>query len=381
MRTVLVCSAGFGDGHHSAARGFCAALEELGASRGVQPEFVDLLARRHPGINRVLTESYRAVLNHAPKLWARLYRGFDESRGVGVPEAVLGTLRDAMAELLERMAPAAVVSTYPLYGYVMDDLARRGMSLPFPRTTVVTDSTSINAVWLRATSDAYLVPDERTAAVLRDEHDVPAAKIHALGFPVNPRFAALRARPLRPDPDDPERGHRVLFMVNAAKSAAPELVTRLLAEDRRLRLTVIAGRDTRLHGALRRAVAGVIDPRTGRATVLGWTREVPELLSSHHLVISKAGGATVQEAIAAGCPMLFSQVSPGQEEGNARLLLDADSGRLTPTTEDVLEGVREAFAGRAALLRHWSANLAPLGKPDAARDCARFVLGQIGAAV
>ncbi len=378
MRSVLVCSAGFGDGHHSAARGLCAALEELGAERDVAPEFVDLLARRHPRVNRVLTEGYRAVLTHAPRLWARVYHGFDTSRGVGVPEAILGTLREAMAEILERTRPVAVVSTYPLYAYVLDDLARRGMALPFPRITVVTDSTSINAVWLRATNDFYLVPDERTAAVLRDEHDVPAATIRTFGFPVNPRFAALRAQNLRPDPADPGRGRRVLFMVNAHKGAAPELVARLLTEDPRLRLTVVAGRDTRLHGALRRAVAGAIDPRTGRATVMGWTREVPELLNSHHLVISKAGGATVQEAIAAGCPMLFSQVSPGQEEGNARLLLDADAGRLTPTSDDVAEGVREAFAGRAALLRHWSANLAPLGRPDAARECARFVLEQVG---
>lgn len=377
MRPVLVCSAGFGDGHHSAARGLCAALEELGVTGGVRPEFVDLLARRHPRVNRVLTEGYRAVLNHAPGLWARVYRGFDHSRGVGVPEAILGTLREAMAEILERTRPVAVVSTYPLYGYVMDDLARRGMVLGFPRITVITDSTSINAVWLRASSDAYLVPDEQTAHVLRAEHDVPAAKVHALGFPVNPRFATLRDQGLRPDPADPERGRSVLFMVNAHKGAAPELVARLLTEDHRLRLTVVAGRDTRLHGALRRAVAGAIDPRTGRATVLGWTREVPELLSRHHLVISKAGGATVQEAIAAGCPMLFSQVSPGQEEGNARLLIDADAGRLTPTAEAIAEGVREAFAGRGALVRHWGGNLAPMGKPDAARDCARFVLERI----
>lgn len=379
MRSVLVCSAGFGEGHHSAARGLCAALDELGAARGVRAEFVDLLARRHPRVNRVLTEGYRVVLSHAPRLWARVYRGFDEGQGAGVPDAFLATLRDAMGELLARTRPAAVVCTYPSYGYVMDDLARRGMELPFPRVTVITDSTSVNAVWLRCTSDFYLVPDERTADVLRTEHAVPAAKVRVFGFPVSPRFAALREKNLRPDPDDPAGGRRVLFMVNTAKGAAPALAQQLLTEDDRLRLTVVAGRDTRLHGALRRAVAEAVPDRAaraGRATVLGWTDRIPELLGSHHLVISKAGGATVQEAVAAGCPMLFSQVAPGQEEGNARLLLDADAGRFTPTADAVAEGVREAFAGRGALVRHWSANLRPLGRPDAARDCARFILAQ-----
>jgi UDP-N-acetylglucosamine:LPS N-acetylglucosamine transferase len=31
-----------------------------------------------------------------------------------------------------------------------------------------------------------------------------------------------------------------------------------------------------------------------------------------HLLISKAGGATVQETIAAKCPMIISQVVPGR---------------------------------------------------------------------
>ena len=57
-----------------------------------------------------------------------------------------------------------------------------------------------------------------------------------------------------------------------------------------------------------------------RASHLGWTNQMPELMMSHHLVISKAGGATVQEAIAARCPMIVNQVIPGQEEGNAELI-------------------------------------------------------------
>ena len=46
---------------------------------------------------------------------------------------------------------------------------------------------------------------------------------------------------------------------------------------------------------------------------------MPELMMSNHLVISKAGSAIVQEAIAARCPMIINQVIPGQEEGNAEL--------------------------------------------------------------
>jgi processive 1,2-diacylglycerol beta-glucosyltransferase len=52
---------------------------------------------------------------------------------------------------------------------------------------------------------------------------------------------------------------------------------------------------------------------------------------SHHVVISKAGGATTREAIAARCPMLVSQIVPGQEEGNYELLRRHGVGALAET--------------------------------------------------
>ena len=33
-----------------------------------------------------------------------------------------------------------------------------------------------------------------------------------------------------------------------------------------------------------------------RADILGWTNRIPELLMTHHVAISKAGGATTQAA-------------------------------------------------------------------------------------
>ena len=57
----------------------------------------------------------------------------------------------------------------------------------------------------------------------------------------------------RPDVTGPE-GRRVLYMINAGRKAAPEIVRRLLAlED--IQLTVTVGRDVEMHGMVERAVA------------------------------------------------------------------------------------------------------------------------------
>ena len=191
----------------------------------------------------------------------------------------------------------------------------------------------------------------------------------SLGFPVPPRFALEKVE--RPAP-----GHgiapRVLYMVNARPDLAPAIVRRLLAIEP-LHLTVTVGRNAALAQELE-AVARA----AGRPLELhGWSNEMPTLLRNHQLLIGKAGGATVQETIAARTPMLLTGVVPGQEEGNARLLFDNDCGRLATTPEALAAAIEEAFAADAAQWRRWEANIARLSRPDAALRIAETILAQL----
>jgi processive 1,2-diacylglycerol beta-glucosyltransferase len=108
--------------------------------------------------------------------------------------------------------------------------------------------------------------------------------------------------------------------------------------------------------------------------IFGWTDRIPELMSNAHLLISKAGGATVQESLAALTPLVVTQIVPGQEEGNARLLLGNNCGALAPSTAEIVATVQAAFADEGALWKTWCSNIARLRRPDAARDIAQFVL-------
>lgn len=375
-KKIFVCSAGFGEGHNTAANSLVEALNFVGAG-AVQTEFVDTLGVRHPRLYEWLRKGYVRLMNQAPGLWAGMYRLLDSrSAGAGMTPVVnlLGAERDALAKRLEEEKPAAVVSTYPYYGYALDEIARRGGPKDFLRVTVVTDSISINSVWHRCHSDFFCVPNEETAAVMR-AGGVPDEKLRVLGFPVSPRYAD-GGLPARPDPTGPD-GRRVLYMINAGKKAAPETIRRLL-EIRDIELTVTVGRDAEMHAMVERAI-GAYDQTRRPVKLIGWTREVPNLLASHHLIISKAGGATTQEAIAAGCPMIVSQIAPGQEEGNAQLLVDNGAGCLALGPREIAEAVEEAFRAEGKVCREWTANIARLSRPDAARDNARFILELLAA--
>ena len=75
--------------------------------------------------------------------------------------------------------------------------------------------------------------------------------------------------------------------------------------------------------------------------------------------------------------MVISQVAPGQEEGNAQLLVQNHAGRLGLDPAGIAQAVDEAFADGARLWREWYGNIARLSRPDAARDNARFILENV----
>src|SRR5256885_15007459 len=203
----------------------------------------------------------------------------------------------------------------------------------YKRVVVVTDSISVNAMWYQCSADYFLLPNEASASVLLHA-GVPAEKVKTLGFPVSPVFAQL-GEP-RPEPSD-ENGRRVLYIINAANSAAPELVRRL-AHLPDIQLTVTVGRNA----GLKVSVEKIRRTVTQEFETVAWSDELPRLLRANHLVISKAGGATVQEAMAAGCPMIINHVIPGQEEGNARFIVEANAGVVAVTHDAVISAVQKA---------------------------------------
>lgn len=363
MKKILIFTAGFGEGHNAAARGICAALEQS-AGDGAAARVVDLFAECYGRSNDFARMAYIGMINHAPQLWQWLYQWLDQSNGAESGLVLLSKMQDRLARLLEEEKPDVVASVYPVYNYVIDRIYAGGKR-PFALVTVVTDSITINSVWHRGGGDYFIVPNEATAAALRGS-GVEEAKIKALGFPVTHRFATEAVK--RPEPGAGDR--RVLYMINSGKTEAPNIVTHLLGL-RDIRLTVTVGRDP----ALQAAVENVIAASGQKVDVYGWTDQLPRLLMENHLLIGKAGGATVQETIAAKTPMLITQIVPGQEEGNARLLLEHGCGALAETPEAIVAKVGEAFANGAELWRQWEGNIAKLSKPDAALVIARFLMG------
>ncbi|CAN5557172.1 glycosyltransferase [soil metagenome] len=364
MKRILILTAAFGEGHNSAARGIRDGLARV-AGRDVRVEVHDLFSETYGSANTWAREAYLALINQWPQAWARVYRRLDQQEKFAGNFKIFFHAKRYFRRLLDEFQPDVVVSVYPAYSHIIDEMLGPVNGAASKRVVVITDSIKVNAIWYRCSANYFLLPNERSAAVLHDDGIAPE-KTRTFGFPVSPEFAEpgeFRA------PPSAQTGRRVLYLINARKSIAPELVLRLAAI-RGIELTVAVGRDRRL----RKSVENIQSLAFRPFTVVGWSEELPRLLRATHLLISKAGGATVQEAISAGCPMIVNHVIPGQEEGNARYLLETNCGTVATSQDAVVSAIEEAFAHDAARFREWSANIEKLSRPTASLDIANFLL-------
>ncbi len=360
MTKLLILTASYGEGHNAAARNLAAAAGALAGPGSVS--VVDLFGLAAPRVDRIARAAYLAAINRAPRLWSGFYRWIDRSQVFPRHLWLLRGANRALPGLLRREQADVIAATYPLYGFLLERLARAG-GLNVPFYDVVTDSLSINSLWTRPACIGWFVPNDETAEVMR-AMGVPSDRLHALGFPV-PAFFHDHARDLAPPDLADGTAPRVLHIIHSGVRQAWETARRLLAEPD-WEVTLAVGRDDRLRRRLEALAAG--RPRPAR--ILGWTDEVPRLLMTHHVVLSKAGGATTQEAIAARCPMLVTQIVPGQEEGNYELLRRHGVGAFVATPAAAIDELRRAFANRGAVWNQWRAALAPLARPDASRAIA-----------
>jgi UDP-N-acetylglucosamine:LPS N-acetylglucosamine transferase len=366
MKKLLILTAKFGEGHNTAALNIRDAVTLLAEDAKV--EVVDLLETTYGSFYTLARSTHLRVVQYAPRLWSGIYSLIDNSSLLDRNLAGLGKLATALRQLINETEPDCIVSTYPLYGHVIDQLYREHKERPFRLVTVITDSISVNSAWFRAKSDYFCVANSETAGVLQ-KAGVPENRIRALGFPVNPSFAVDDA-PALPFPG-PDESKRLLYIINSGQKKAGKSIDRLI-ELPDTHLTITVGRDAWLKAKLMERTRAVRD----RVQVLGWTNQMPLLMRTHHLVIGKAGGATVQEAIAARCPMIINQIIPGQEEGNAQLIRELEIGAVADGTREMVNLVEGTFADHA---RRWSEmreHLTAISKPDAALRIAELLLAE-----
>lgn len=368
LQSILILTAGFGEGHNAAARGIAKALEPLCEGRW-QPDVHDLMDPSYGQTALLAKKAYAKVISHAPSVWAMTYDLIDRSDHFREWLTLREPLIKTLGQLIVAKRPPVIISVYPAYSHLLAELRKREPHVreyQVPLVTVVTDSITINRVWLSPGSAWIVSPNPETRAVL-ESMGTDRERILDLGFPVNAAYGLPEDRRAPLAPGEPAR---VLYMVNTDSQQKALKVATSLAERKDVRLIVTVGKRKKMEEAMRLELANMPNP----VEVYGWTSELPRLVRGTHILIGKAGGAAVQECLAAACPMIVNEVLPGQEEGNARLIVEKGCGAVADSAKEIHEALDRALGNNAALWHRWSEAVQRASRPDAARHLAEAIV-------
>ncbi len=370
MRRVLILTASYGSGHNEAARCVAAEVARRGGEPVVLDHFRDLV---HPLFDRATRAAYLAMLRHAPAVWGLAYAlgdrlASDSPLTFGASRVGAGRL----GALLERLAPDAVVTVHATPAVAMATLAREGRRLP-PHTTVITDFVA-HSQWIAPGIDRYCVAAEEVGHELV-ARGIPRERVVVTGVPVRSEFARA------PEPAAARRGLGlpadvpvVLAMAGSrgAVGRLPEVADALTRLSRPVIGVVVAGHDARLRAALERRAAG------SALRVFGFVPDVYRLMAAADLVVTKAGGMTLAEAMAVEVPLLFYGSLPGQERRNERFASAAGVALVARRRADLGRLLERALRD-PDLLEHLRAPMRARRRPEATRvivdrvltDCSR----------
>ncbi|MGD0154194.1 MAG: glycosyltransferase [Thermacetogeniaceae bacterium] len=318
MLDVLIFSASYGGGHLQAS---LALAKALGSCQDkLQIEIVDFMELISPAINKVTRFTYTKSIRNTPILYGYFYRVTDNLKLDTLMEKQLTNLGlQKILDFLADRSPQMVVATYPTVAGIISYIKRMGQ-LDTPLVTVITDNTA-HCQWVHPETDLYLVASEQVRQGLLCQ-GVPDSKIAVTGIPIDPKFAQVPPREtllakFGLSPDSP-----VILVMTGAEGmlrGIPALCQVLDEFPLPLQVLVVTGKDKGLYQHLREQAGKSSKP----LKVYQFVDNVEEFMAVSNLLITKAGGLTISEALALGLPMLIYHPIPGQEMENTQYLVSA----------------------------------------------------------
>nr|NNM90482.1 hypothetical protein [Bacilli bacterium] len=363
---VLILSASYGEGHQQAALAVQDAL--IGENPDVEVKIIDYMRMVHPIINSVARYCYLKSVRFAPALYGLFYKGTSRISPESLLQRRLNHLGyDDLAEFLDDYKPDVVLSTFPTPAGVMSLLKKRNLTT-VPDATVITDH-AIHSQWIHPYTDRYFVGSERVkkGLILRG---IAEDRIQITGIPIRTNFlASMDRKTIRLKFGLDESMPTLLMMAGSSGNMgdAAQICELLFNSSTKMQVLVVCGRNEKLH----KEIKAIATHTTNPVWVFGFTREVHELMAVSDLIITKAGGLTVSEALAMELPMLLYRPIPGQETQNASYLVRSRVAVFARNRNQVGAYVERLFRDNGARLQKMRANTVTIRKTTAALDIAK----------
>jgi processive 1,2-diacylglycerol beta-glucosyltransferase len=368
---VLILSASYGGGHNQVARALTSALQmQAPGTKIITVDYCDLLV---PLFNRITQFGYTQSIRHFPVGYALYYQATGKISPDSFWQRHLNRMGyTELTMLVANLRPRIIISTFPLPAGVLSEMKETG-NLNVPIVTVITDM-CVHSQWIHPNTDLYIVGSPEVADGLV-ERGVSRSAIIASGIPIRPEFNSnLDPLELKKKFNyKPEE--RVILIMGGSDGIFKATRFRLSRTLEELPLGVqaliITGSNHDLYEKLQ-----PLESKYANFRVEKFTENMPSLMRIADLLITKAGGITISEALASGLPMIIYKPMLGQEEVNANYLWRHRAAIIAKTEHRVRSATHRMVSDEQFRL-YFQKNCIKIGHPGSAETAAKNILNML----
>jgi UDP-N-acetylglucosamine:LPS N-acetylglucosamine transferase len=369
-KKVVILYAKEGKGHLAATLAIKGALEKYYNDK-VDVEIVDLFRCVNKNYGRTLEGAYNKSIKYMPSAYKAFFELSDQKWLVKFFNQLNYPIIWAPMKKVINMEPDILVSTFPMWDYITARIWKKKKKTS-KYITVITDSIAIHTAWMIADADFRIVPNEDTAKVLMD-NGVDPENIKIFGFPVDLTFNEKieKEKIIKSLGLNPKLFTVLLFATVGNNKQNVSIFEKTINGNRDYNVICVTGRNHTIMPKIKHF------EKERNVKIMGWVDNVPELMKTSDLIITKAGGATVMECVAAKKPMIITQIIPGQEEGNAELVNNHGLGVTLEKGKKGINKIPEHISEIRNNYKKYKAALEKQSKPDSAVKLADFIISEL----
>lgn len=373
-KKIIVLHSTAGMGHKKAAMAIFDALKTKEAD--IEFEIIDLMEYAGKFYRFLYLNFYVFLMTRAKWLWGAMYyfsnnpivdaltrgmRGILDVRGCG-----------KLVDLLVEKNPDAIIATH----FFLPNTAKifkKNNKLVSKMFTVITDY-GPHSFWLSDYIDKFFVGSEfALKEVLK--RGVPMEKLDVSGIPTGDEFRKDFDKDNLCKVYNLDKTKKTIFLMSGGFGVGPieKILLSLNSCKASIQVITVCGHNKDVYDDVELLKEKLEYP----VILFGFTDKVAELMLVSDLMVSKAGGISVTEALDSRLPMILFASMPGQETWNEHFLLGSGAAERAAKVEDIPVIANRMLLSGEVYDSHKEA-IEKIRRPYAAQRIVDVVLEEIG---
>lgn len=312
--------------------------------------------------------SYDFFAVHFPVLWGLIYQLSNPFKAL-INSVVAHSIKRSLLKQIDAFHPDLIVSVHNLFvGSVINVLDRADLDIPV--ISLIADLDNVTSLWADKRTRCTICPSHEARQSMENA-GITSDKLFLTGFPVRCEFCDLNLSVPLHRPDIHNEDVSILLISGSQGSARVLKIAKILLNNERIRITIIAGHNTALKKFMEKSLSSYIGHRV---MIYGFVADVKTHMLRADLVIMRASPNVLMEAVNLCKPVIVTGSLNGQEAKNPEFVLKHRLGLYCSDINRLPSMIAELLKNDGEGLIQIAESQYIFRKPESTREIAELLI-------